>query len=122
MKKRPQKQTPDLGYPTYAECRRQRPDWLRRLAVGAAVLGASSMIGCDDVRRVLGLEEEPCDVPLPGVVPVLVVPPGDDDSAEEDEETVPAIDEPATPEEEARPSGRTRGKIAMPQHGEGSET
>ncbi len=117
MKKRPQKRIPELGYPTYAECSRQRPEWLRRLAVGAVVLGASSMIGCDGVRRVLGLEEE-CDIPLAGTVPHLVVPPGDDDSAEDADEMVPVLEEPATPDDEARPSGHVRGKIAMPREDE----
>lgn len=118
MKKRPLESTPELGYPTYDECRRERPDWLRRLTVGAAVLGASTLIGCDDVRRVLGLEEE-CDIPLAGTVPVLVVP-GDDDSADDGEEAVPAIEEPVTPEDEARPTGHTRGRIAMPDKDEGA--
>ncbi len=133
MKKRPLAKTPDLRYPTYSECRRDRPGWLRRLTIGAAVVGAATWIGCDDIRSLFG-KDDGCDVPLPGTMPELITPgvgADDDDSAAplDDEAIAPVTGEPATPavedeptpaDEEARPPTRTRGRMATPHKAKGS--
>jgi hypothetical protein len=117
MKKRPLNTIPDASYPSYAEARRQRPAWLQRLTVGAAILGASTFIACDNVKRVLGMDDA-CQLPVPGEAPVLIVPDatGDDD----DDSAAPAVEATTPAEDEVRPEGHTRGRIAMPQPTEGS--
>ncbi|MDP7114883.1 MAG: hypothetical protein QGH45_23115 [Myxococcota bacterium] len=116
MKKRPLSKTPDASYPSYAEARRQRPAWLQRLTIGAAILGASTFIACDNVKRVLGMDDA-CQLPVPGEAPVLIAPvvSGDDDDS-----ATPAGDETTPADDEVRPEGNTRGRIAMPQPTEGS--
>jgi hypothetical protein len=111
MKKRPLSRTPDASYPSYAEARRERPAWLRRLTIGAAVLGATTFMACDNVKRVLGMDDA-CQLPMPGEAPVLITPvvPGDDDDS-----AAPAVEATTPADDEVRPEGHTRGRIAMPQ-------
>ncbi len=119
MKKRPVSKTRETRYPSYAEARQERPVWLRRLTIGAAVLGASTWLACDDFRRYINRDDHQ-HIPLPGVMPELITPglPGDDDDSAGPEDPTPAADEAPTPEEEVRPEGRTRGRVAMPHKGE----
>lgn len=99
MKLKPAREATDVSYPEYNDYRTDRRRLLRLLAGGGAALSMGALLGCDQVREVLGLA--PQHPPLAGTVaiPNPPVPPvGDDDDSAD-----------------ARPVAATRGEIAVPE-------
>lgn len=98
MKLKPVRQTSEVEYPEYQHYPRERRDVLRLLAAGGAAAAASTMVGCDAVRDVLGMSRPEEHKMGKMVDPNAPLPTGDDDSADG-----------------AHPEGEVRGKMIQPQ-------
>lgn len=83
MKVKPVKQSSDVCYPEYGDYDPERRRLLRVLIAGGAAVGAGALLGCNQVREVLGVGPQPVQLDGEIACPTPPVPPpaDDDDSS-----------------------------------------